>query len=86
MALPPNIDVVLREVDMSKLFVSMVNEGNMIDIAAWLQRSSLMPVPGIRRWAQTASAVLSILDNATLHGRRCSILRPEAYGGDASQA
>ena len=86
MGLPPNIDAVLREVDMSKLFVSMVNEGNMIDIAAWLQRSSTIPVPGMRRWAQVASSVLSIFDNATLHGRRCSILKPDAYGGDASQA
>ena len=84
--LPPNIDTVLREVDMAKLFISMVNEGNMIDIAAWISRLGSVYQAGTRKWVEVAAAVVAILDNATLHARRCSILKPDAYGGDISKA
>ncbi len=37
-ATPPQIDGALQEVNAASLFIMMLNEGNYIDIAAWLAK------------------------------------------------
>jgi hypothetical protein len=55
----------------------MVNEGNIIDMAAWLLRlEESESTPGLEKWKALATIVLSIYQDTSFHYFRCKILQP----------
>jgi hypothetical protein len=72
---PPNIEAILRDVDLGPLYVLMMNEGNLIEIGSWLSRIQNVYSGGFRRWKPIAEAVASIMENKVFRLNRCRILR-----------
>lgn len=51
-----------------------MNEGNVIEIAGWIQVTEKLFSAGFRKWRQVAIAALSGLNSGYFHAQRCRML------------